>query len=93
MAAPLATPFGVLAAPALFGLGALLALLLGNRPAMARWAAGLCGLAGAAIGFAAALPVLLGEPEVRAELFRSAPFAPIGLRLDPRQVATVLGGA
>jgi hydrogenase-4 component B len=76
------TELGVLLAPALFLSGALGALLLASRPAAARWASALLGACGGVAGAAAALPILLGQPEVRAELLHSTPFTSITFRLD-----------
>jgi hydrogenase-4 component B len=72
----------VLIAPGLCALGAVVALLLQRWPAAARWAGGLLGLTGCLAGLVAALPVLLNGGQLRLELFRSAPFAPVSLRLD-----------
>jgi hydrogenase-4 component B len=63
--------------------GSVLALLLAGQPRLARWISGLCGLGAGVAGLAVALPALLGGPELRVELFRSVPFAPVGLRIDP----------
>lgn len=79
----LTAPAALLGAPALFILGAGLALALHRRPALARWVGGLTGMLACLAGAIAAVPVLLGGAEARLELFRSVPFAPVSLRLDP----------
>ena len=68
--------------PALYLAGALLALLLSGRPALARHVAGIFAVVAAATGLALALPVLLGGPGYAAGFAGPVPGLIVALRLD-----------
>ena len=68
--------------PALYLGGALLALLLSGRPALARYAAGIFAVLGAATGLALSLATLMGGPGYTGTFAGPVPGLTIALRLD-----------
>lgn len=64
-------------------MSSVVALILHRSPVPARWASGLVAASAGAVGAIVSLDALRSGVDQRLELFRSAPFAPMSVRLDP----------